>query len=635
MNRQLTSVFKTKRLSHLRALVALIMAAGLLSACHSDIDLANVDGTAEVNVGVSLPIGSISATVKDFMATSADIYFDSVGVLTLKKGTRMVRNYHAVDLSQYIHAGKFGLKVHDKLEEKGLLITNPLDGKDYIYGMGIPVDIPFPMELKLEGINHNTSAERLDSALIEMAKFVSRIGQEHMDGLLWDYVDTVELKLGKNFSRNGGNTIVVYDKAHPVTNDYDQDIPMDIDHFTLCLMKDKNLNPKTDWYRYPSNTDTVCTFEVRIRLTVPNGIMIEVPKDAAFVYNLGVSFITYTAIWGYFDPSNLMRDRDSKDLTGLFESASFLKDANLPFADPSIDINVITTIAGAPILHAEHLYTTDKEGQRHYAHFSGDTIFDQELKGYLDPATSQIGDSTKNIHLRFDKDPERGQIDQLFLKMPQSISYDWTMSFSQRLTPQIRITPNTDIILDATAVLPMKFQKGVKISTSDTLRNIDLSQIKLDSLINTVDYIDTLKTANLTLYLTITNTIPLAIKLHLIPFDENNQIVTYKDEQGNDVQLFNDTILLEAPTFENINGKYVPTTSNPQVLTELITKPVIDKLPTVKTIKYELWVDDDSLKSEYYPIQITKDGKLKVQIGITADVDAILNLAAGENKNNK
>lgn len=74
------------------------------------------------------------------------------------------------------------------------------------------------------------------------------------------------------------------------------------------------------------------------------------------------------------------------------------------------------------------------------------------------------------------------------------------MIFNRQRTPQIRITPNTGIYVDAIATLPFIFNEGVGIEYSDTINDIDISRYTLDSLLASVDMIDTLKNERLKTY---------------------------------------------------------------------------------------------------------------------------------------
>ena len=45
----------------------MVLVGGMLMACHSDIDLKNVDTTTELEMGVAVPVGSVRAKLGDFV----------------------------------------------------------------------------------------------------------------------------------------------------------------------------------------------------------------------------------------------------------------------------------------------------------------------------------------------------------------------------------------------------------------------------------------------------------------------------------------------------------------------------------------------------------------------------------------
>ena len=103
-----------KYFNQLRAVMALTMASLLMAGCHSDIDFNNIDGKAEVDMGLVLPVGSIKASLKDVLGKVPNIYIDSLdnrGVITWKDTFIIDRNYHKVDLTKYISSGDFSLDV--------------------------------------------------------------------------------------------------------------------------------------------------------------------------------------------------------------------------------------------------------------------------------------------------------------------------------------------------------------------------------------------------------------------------------------------------------------------------------------------------------------------------------------------
>ena len=624
-----------KYFNQLRALMALTMASLLMAGCHSDIDFNNIDGKAEVDMGLVLPVGSIKASLKDVLGKVPNIYIDSVnnmGVITWKDTFNIERKYHQVDLKKYISSKECGLNVYDK-------VAGMLDSDGKITGTGTNFTIEFPMILKLEGINKELDEERLDSALIDLANFTTTLNQSNMSELDWNYVQKVELDLGDRITRPAGNVMTVYTKDGSVNN-YGQPLPIQVDNFTICMMKNRNLTPD-NYLAYRSNVVDSCVFPCYITLNIPAGTKVTIPNDAQFRYDLKVQFIDYEALWGFFKQSNEMRDNDTLDFTQAWGDLDFIKKARLPFSDPEIRTRIYTHVAGALIVGGDYLFTVDSAGNEHYAEFGATNshVLEHHFpKGeYLDPVTSQIGDSTTNSVFVFDKSAAGGRIDKLFTDMPQKLAYNFNIDFDWQKTPQIRVTQNTAIRVQAEATLPMMFNQGTKIAYTDTLKNVNLSKVDIDSLLNDVEIVDTLKLADIKLLLLTESTIPLLIKATFRCYDKNNQVIMDPENPSKPLTLFeSDTLRINPPKFVYANGVWNISETNKSNVVASVSKKKLEAFPDIDHIMYSLWVDDESLdyafKQGAFNVKLTGDSNLKMQIGLTGHVDAVLNLTG--NKNN-
>ncbi|MBO7457470.1 MAG: hypothetical protein J6T71_06580 [Paludibacteraceae bacterium] len=609
----------------------------MLSACHSDIDLNNIDTQAEVEMGLALPVGSFHATIGDFFGKGiGNFYVDSLnndGVITWKDTFKIARNFHQVDLAQYISEKQLTLNVYDKLPAALLIGSNKR-----ITGTGDPITLDFDMPLKLKGINHPDSLEkeRLDSALIEMASFTSIIMTNNLP-LEWEWIDQVTLDLGEQLRRPAGNTMVIYDKNRD-NYGYNQTIPTEVDNFTINMMKKNSAGQ----FVVGQVVDS-CDFMIHFTFTVPTGTIVDIPEDAGFDYHLGVQFIDYAAIWGKFMRSKDMYDEAVVDLSESWGALDFISKWNVPFADPQIDMAIVTRVAGAMKVDGDYLFSEDAEGNKHYATFkygaSTHQDFHKQFENheYLDPITSEIGDSTTNMMIPFDKDPERGHIDQLFQNMPQKLGYKFGIDFNYSMTPQIRITPNTAIRIDAVCTLPFIFNQGLSMDYIDTISDINLSQYSIDSLLKEVNFVDTMKATDVTLYLKAQNMIPLDVYASMRCLDAAGLEIKDPDDPTKPLLLFpTDTITLKAPNFVKEGGNWMPKTPGETLITVQLTKRQLDLLPLIKHIRYTAIINDKSLEDAYSKglsnIRITDDQGMNLKIGITAHVDAILNLNGDKNQ---
>ena len=99
---------------YLYAVIAIGLGA-MLASCHSDIDLDNIDTSAEVEMGLALPVGTLHATISDFFGQGIGNFYvdalDNKGVITWKDTFHVARNFHQVDWSQYISDKELNLNV--------------------------------------------------------------------------------------------------------------------------------------------------------------------------------------------------------------------------------------------------------------------------------------------------------------------------------------------------------------------------------------------------------------------------------------------------------------------------------------------------------------------------------------------
>ena len=606
-----------KRTIHLLSTACIIGLGLLMHSCDAGVDLNNIDTSVKVKANVATPIGSLHATLGDFIGDGTWGIFVENGVLTFKDTFSIERKFHNLDLSQYLSHADLDMKVHEKLR-----------GMDYIVGTGEQIPLTFPMTLNLTGINNNEAYQRLDSALIEHASFVSNITQKGGLPLEWEWIDRVTIELSdKFFYRPAGNVVTIYEKGWE--GGYGQDMQIDVDEFSLNLMKNRSPLGFRDYWE---NVVDSCDLSVTIYVTIPESAgVIPVPETAAFHYNLGVRFITYKAVWGMFEASSDMSDEDEVVISEAWDAWKNLKSAKLPLADPSIDMQITTQIAGALKLEGKYLYVEDNDGNRVDATFDGNKTFYKVFnKNEYLPLNSEIG-ASKTMHQLFDKDPMRGCIDRLFNIHPEKLGYSFAVDFDRAETPQIRITNNTTIRVDAICNLPFVFNEGVMFDYSDTVGEIDLSMLDLDSLLADVTLLDTLKQASAVLALTFTNDIPFQIKGVFTCLDADGNVVIDPKTEKPFLITGNDTVLIPSPeyTFNNLALNWIPKPVN-HVETIRVDREDLETLQKVKNIIFYASIDDKALSDIFaqgdFTTKLTDKEGLRIKIAVGANIEAILKL---------
>ncbi len=239
--------------------------------------------------------------------------------------------------------------------------------------------------------------------------------------------------------------------------------------------------------------------------------------------------------------------------------------------------------------------------------------------------------------VRFDEDPSRGEIDRMLSIRPDKLGYKYAVDFNRQIEPQIRITPNTGISLDAIATLPFIFNEGLALTYTDTLKDVDLSAYTIDSLLSSIDkvIVDTVRTSDLKLLVKFTNSIPLRIKAVLRALDEDGNIIMDPSTPSKPYQITTqDTIIIDAPKVEYVGGQFITTACETTDVISL-SKAQIDVFDKIKSIQYEANIDNEALQYAYklgnYKVRITEDDKLTLKIGLSALVDATIDFEKNEN----
>ena len=613
-----------------------------LIGCRADVDLSNIDTTAEVELGMALPVGSMSVSLSDILGTNSsdNLYFRSDGVLCLHYDYNRHEDFHAIDFTQYISNAEQTIYLYDSInaymERVRAEYPDQTFPAGYVCGLpdrDVTLKIPTKMSLTYDGINDELSNERIDSAYIVEAKFEGYLMKKNLS-TPFEWVDSVVLVLGKEYVAKSGNRQKLYDKftcEEEIT--YGMHMPIMLKDFTIDLVKD---------HTQPcSNTNVVNSsfMDVEIYLTIPkNTDPMPIATDMAIIFGMDVQFIEYTALWGMFESSNKMQDDGSVSMDSIFGNWSMMKDICLPIAEPLINVRVCHELAGPLVFQGEYLYVTSRDGQTHYAEFGEGREhtyqYPRDAKeairdnAWMDPKPNTIGDSIV-LDMVFNKEPEHGRIDSLFVGTPDIMAWSFAVDFDRTLTNQTRLTPTTNIKMDIDMEVPFIFNEGLYVAYSDTLENINLN---LSSLTDSASIVDSIKQSDLYVQLKIENRLPVDVRMVLCCLDSNDRVIT-EDRTGEPLRLTqSDTIFIKAPEYTvGADGSMV--ISKPGIAEDAlnISKDKLKKFNELKSLTYIVILDDKSLHSafesnENFKIRITEDSRLKLNIGIGAKVGAVLNL---------
>lgn len=592
---------------HLHALIA-VMAGLLLAGCHSKIDFENIDKKVEVEGGLALPIGTMHATMGDFLGNGKvkKISVDEEGVFHYIDTVDIpTKEYHQINLANYI------LKNKETLEFK--VLDHPVPNP--IHGNGVDgFTFDFPMTIDMEGINDHTSDERIDSIWVTKAKFHSFINVKNFD-LRWHEIKSVKLKLEDEFHRADGDIIDIPIGGH----DFSDSIEINVDEFTLDLLKDK-INHDPD-----QGTVNKINFTIIFEVVPDNNHTINLSANSVFTYDLKVDVIDYAAIWGFFEAGNQMRNTDTISLAKEWPEWKNVKKLKMRFAEPRIDVFVSHKVAAPLIMHIEYIKAIDSLGNPKPATWDGETSKDLYLKEYMSPLAETLQDSVQH-HEFFNHEAGRGHIDELFDVRPDSFMYSfrllvdqtkWKYNTDWRTWKQLRIVKDAKVYGYAVADVPFKFKEGSEGQYKDAIKNVNLSKVTLDSLLASENILDTVKASELKLIMVVKNR---------IPFDIYGQFTFLNaDSVDMHLQLLQDNptnrILFPAPKMERPAGQkygYVSEASETTLIFN-VKKSEFDRFAQVKHILF-----DASLSGNPQPCVLDTATDLSVKIGIAAKVDAIM-----------
>lgn len=614
----------------------------MLPGCKEKIDLKDVDTTVSVDLGLAAPIGTVYATIGDLLGIKEVqnyVEVDEDGILHIMHDTIIKRNFRNVDITSY---------PADTLKKcnfaEGFKVNEVWPGDQYI--------VEYPITVDFDNVNKNPTDERIDSVSVLSADYTSIITISNdlsAQGFKWDWIKRIDVILKDAFWRKEGNTITVYDKKKDSSiTDFGQPIKITLDNFMLYFMQDRTIDPSA------ANALKSAELSIKYYVSVPwtaNKITID-PAQSTINYNLQLKMLTFDAIWGFAKPSSQMRETDTITIANSWPMWKDIKQAKLPLSEPKIDLYVKTKVAGKLQLNADYFYAVADENLSDtvYATFRGEDGVDRIQKkyfwtheagiDYIDIKKQTIGDSIQH-HLTFSKDVKEGAIDRLFKVRPDRVGYKFYVEvydIEPKRYPQIRLGPQNYFNVDAHIDLPLVFDKDLGLQYADTLKDVDLSAVSLDSLLNGVLAKKDVQDANLVLYMDIYNHIPLGISATVKFLDDKGQeilldgkplrFIKYGD---NAETAYSDTLNLSMPEMKEINRKHgdpvniAKDTQKPDQYIIDINKDNFDAVSKVKTIAYNVTMHNNGEKA-LYPAAITKDARVLIKAGVTARVNGKLDL---------
>lgn len=584
-------------LSHF-AIVSLLACAALvnMTSCDPKLDFDNIDPSAKVGMALALPVGEISVRLGDFLndTTVKGITVMGDGVYQYKDTFSIQREFHKIDLSNYFSQTDKNFKVSDAYS------LPAIPG-------GVPVVLEFPLTLDLSNVNNDVDKERLDEMFIDSATFYSTISPTAL-GIQFSDIQKLEVLLPEaHFTRSAGLVLEV-----PLAGfQFDEQIPIKIDDFVMNLMADKTATPSR------VNVVKQLQFTIRFTLNIQSAASVDVTDDSFIHYNFGVSFLDYSKIHGFFTESNDLHEDDTIVIAEYFDLWKDIHDLRLPIADPTLQLDITTSVA-APLW--AHIYDMevidDQTGEKRQATFGEATIteYNRPFDNYL--LVSDPEDATVTNKLIFDK--TYGDLDALFSIRPDRIYYKYDLrTYDVPSVKQHRLTRNTKVDVDAILQVPFRLGEGTDLSYSGT-SEVNMEQVSIDSLVSEIDQIDSITVNDIRLVLTAESYLPLDVIGSVFFLDEDGKDLGIKINETNEIKI-------AAPT--EYNGRSIAAPGKSVVMVS-VDQQELDKLARTRSLQYNIAIKDpENNKSVPYPIEIGTFTSLKIKVAVAADVAAYLQLA--------
>ena len=586
---------KSKTLHYLFILAV----AGIgLAGCKSDVQLNDISVDSKVKAKVSLPIGEVSSSFGDMIGvfksitdSTTEVRINEQGLLELTVKEHREREFHQIVLTDYIG------------EVENTITLQEVDPTLTVIPQNTEITVPFTLTVTFNGVNDDTSDERLDSMVIDQARFTTKISSSNLTVTDND-IQKVTMVLGDQFRRAKGKSIEL-PNFH-----LDQDVPIEIDEFTLVMMKDESAEP--------AKTNVVNTADIRFDVLLKTGENVMVAANSGFKFQFQVEMLDYKALYGYFKPGKETSDDSSVDVPLKIPGD---EPFCLPAKDPQIDLTFTYGMSMPLQVYFRSLKAIHPNGEETPAVWDGNTSTTKVLRNIV-PMDAPYDASVQST-VRLDKDPiDGGSIDKFFEKEVQALAYDYELLINEadvyaKNIKQFRLTKDTKFELDFAFKMPFEFKKGLNATYADTIKDINLERAQLDSLAAMTNGIVTkIDSAELTLYLSIYNEIPVNLVMDAEFLDgEKNKL---------DFDVLKDIKIVSAD---------MKSLTEIEPVTNVVTVPIhtedFEEIAKTKAIRFKLHLGDDQ-KESAFPAK----NRLKIKAGVTGNIEAVLNLELG-NKDKK
>lgn len=560
----------------------------MFASCKADVDLGNVSTEMELNLGLALPLGTVRATMGDFIGDTTIKYLNinENGIYELSYSDTFAVDYHTVVFTENTNIANEDFKLSEQIA-----------GSPIELQAGQTYTLEFPMNLNLMDINKDPeNYERIDSVVITQALFTSNFSlMGDLDIQYGDELEKVQIILPEHNFRNLDKNLFPDNTVDVALNKrFGADHPIEIPRFTLNLLKTDKLSDGVD-----DNITVTCRLVITPKRdrTITN-------LEAGFAYTFKVNLIDYSVIYGWFCPNDDLATTDTLFVAKEMGEDLFnrFKDTRLPFKNPYIQLKNRTNV-GIPVeWRLYDVKTFSVDGNVASINFQNGML---SWPITVCPASPyELKETVRTI------DTDDGDINELFAFLPEKLCFSRDLLFFSTGTgknTQYFLPKDAVFELAATIKLPLEFDPDVYITYSDTIKNINIS----DSILQA----NNISLENVELKLIVNNGLPFEISADFVFLDENGDKIDMGVVQ--DATGRSDKFVFAASSVA-ADGKLTEPSRN--VLSVVVTDTEVGKLQKLKNIVYTA-----ELGKNTGAATLTPENYLSVQVGLSAKAGITLN----------
>lgn len=420
------------------------------------------------------------------------------------------------------------------------------------------------------GINTDVAEQRVDSVWITTAKFVFTLNSSAFPAGNHNFTVTFP---GDKLKFKNGNTVQLVRSF----SNFNQPIEVDLSDIVLI-------------------SNGVSSLPVKIVIDItPSTSNINVGPSTSINMTTEINEIVYDVAFGFFKPQLITNQSKkfsfdvNKQLRKEFPSNT---DYILKSINPRIDIQIQSNVGTNLKFNVAEVraFDTENPSVSVNAEFDNNQNSFQEMVNkptiFRQTVTKNFRQLNKNngkTHLLFD-----------LTKNYNTLEYKWNIENSPEPNSANYILASTKLSAKVKLTIPMYFEKGSYLSTTDTIKNLNkeiasnFEDISLDSVM---------------LVLRFKNGIPAKLKF---------EIKKFEDTQGNAIPLpgLNKVYLIASP---DVNANGLSTNTVDSKIEIIVGRNQANELMKLENLIYNVTADG---KTENSDVQLTKNNTLSVKAGI-------------------